>query len=240
MSGMEFDEAWQHASRTQGWLSWEQSRVLFRAARTVQPGRWIVEIGSHCGRSTVLLAAAKSAEVNLLAVDPFDDPRWGGGPEALVVFERSLRSAGLLDCVQVFRGLSSEAASAGVAGCVGMLFVDGAHDRSSVLADIDGWSPHLAEDAPLFFHDAYSSPGVTVSLFERFFASNWTRYIGSSASLARFDHQPMGFMARLASATRMVARLPWFVRNVIIKVALRRQWAGVHRTLGHPGTEHPY
>lgn len=235
-----FEQAWEIANGVEGWLSREQGLALFEAARAIGPGEWIVEIGSHRGRSTVLLAAGKGAHVRLLAVDPFDDPRWGGGRETLAMFEDTLRGAGLLDEVQTFRGLSVEAAAAATAHPVGLLFVDGAHDRASVLLDIDCWTPHLAPQAVLLFHDAYSSPGVTVALFERFLLSRRARYRGCVASLARIDHGPERSARSAVSATLMMARLPWFARNLLIKLALRRRWPAIHRALGHPGTQYPY
>ena len=72
---MTFEHAWSHACAAEGRLSRDQGLTLYEAARRVSPGTWIAEIGSHCGRSTVLLAAAKPAGVRLLAVDPFDDRR---------------------------------------------------------------------------------------------------------------------------------------------------------------------
>lgn len=159
----------------------------------------IVEIGSHCGRSTVVLAAAKGPRVPLLAVDPFDDPRWGGGSQALDEFERTLRSADLLEEVKAFRGLSVEAANAGIARPVGLMFVDGAHDRASVLTDIDEWTPHLDDRATLLFHDAYSSPGVTIALFERYCGTAHAQYLGCVGSLARIDLGHLSFRERLVS-----------------------------------------
>ncbi len=235
-----FEDAWRHAEGVEGWLTRAQGEALFHAAQAVPMGRWIVEIGSHCGRSTVVLAAAKASEVTLLAVDPFDDPRWGGGSKALDEFERTLRSADLLDEVKAFRGRSLEAANARIARPVGLLFVDGAHDRASVLTDIDAWRQHLHDRATLFFHDAYSSPGVTIALFERYVGAARAQYLGSVGSLARFDMGALSLRERLVSTARMVGRLPWFARNLTVKVALRRGWSTVHRVLGHPGGEYPY
>ncbi len=240
MEHLTFEDAWRHAEGAHGWLTRAQGSALFDAARAIPAGQWIVEIGSHCGRSTVILAAAKAPKVPLLAVDPFDDPRWGGGPKALEEFERMLRSADLLEEIKTFRGLSVEAANAGIARPVGLLFVDGAHDRASVLTDIDGWSRHLGDRATLLFHDAYSSPGVTIALFEKYFGAARAQYLGSVGSLARIGVGPVSLPERLASTARMVGRLPWFARNLVVKVALRRGWSTVHRALRHPGENHPY
>lgn len=235
-----FEHAWLHAEGANGWLTRAQGSALFDAARAVPANHWIVEIGSHCGRSTVVLAAAKLPQVPLLAVDPFDDPRWGGGAEALDEFERTLQSANLLEEVRTFRGLSREAADAGIARPVALLFVDGAHDRASVLTDIDGWTPHLVDHATLLFHDAYSAPGVTIALFERYFGVARAQYLGSIGSLARIDLGDLTFRERFASAARMLGRLSWFARNLAVKISLRRGWLSVHRALGHPEAEYPH
>jgi len=240
IENLRFEDVWRHAEGADGWLTRAQGSALFDAARAVHPGSWIVEIGSHCGRSTVILAAAKAPEVPLLAVDPFDDPRWGGGSKALAEFERTLRSADLFDEVRTFRGLSVEAANAGIARPVGLLFVDGAHDRASVLTDIDRWTPHLEGRATLLFHDAYSSPGVTIALFERYFGASYARYVDTVGSLARIDLGDLTLRERQVSTTRMIRRLPWLVRNLAVKVAVRRGWSTVPRALGHSGEEYPY
>lgn len=75
----DFTGAWRAVSLIDGWLSESQGRALFEAARQVEAPNWIVEIGSHLGRSTVILALAARPGVKVHAVDPFDDPRWGGG-----------------------------------------------------------------------------------------------------------------------------------------------------------------
>jgi len=68
---MDFAEAWQKASKVEGWLSQGQGRVLFDGARGVSAPNRIVEIGSHLGRSTILLALASSPDVRVTAIDPY-------------------------------------------------------------------------------------------------------------------------------------------------------------------------
>lgn len=235
-----FAQAWRQAETVEGWLTREQGRTLFETARAVEPERWIVEIGSHCGRSTLLLAAAKAEGVHLLAIDPFDDPRWGGGPGALANFQATLRAAGLLDEVRTFRGISADASRTWCAGPVGMLFVDGAHDRASVLTDIDGWAQHLDSAAGILFHDAFSSPGVTVALFQRYVGRAGTEYLGAIGSLARLRKTSTTGVARIKSSARMLRSLPWFARNLAVKIAMRRRWKLVQGLLGHSGSEYPY
>jgi predicted O-methyltransferase YrrM len=235
---MDFLDAWPQVESVEGWLTKDQGRMLFETARTVSPGQWIVEIGSHFGRSTVLLAAAKAHGVRLLAVDPFDDPRWGGGPDAMINFRATLSSAGMLGEVQAFRGVSADASKAWNGEPIGMLFVDGAHDRESVLVDIDGWALYLTPDASVLLHDAFSSPGVTVALIQRYFGRPGVEYIGSVGSLARVRRTPQA--ARVKSSTRILLRLPWFARNLAVKTAIRRRWPTVQRLLRHRSDTFPF
>ena len=235
-----FASAWAVASTAEGWLTEAQGRALFEAARAVPEGQWIVEIGSHHGRSTVLLAAAKPQHVRLLAVDPFDDPRWGGGPEAMECFRATLAGAGMEDQVSVFVGLSAEAANSSAARPVGLLHVDGAHDRDSVLQDIDGWQPRLADEATIFFHDAYSSSGVTIAMFTRLLGSRRHLYAGSERSLARMRYGRFPITTWCLSRARMIARLGWFARNLTVKIALGRGWTPLLRVLRHRDTSYPY
>ncbi len=206
-----------------GWLSEGQAFALWRAAASVRPGAWIVEIGSHHGRSTVFLASGKQDDVPMLAVDPFDSPRWGGGAEAFESFHDTVCRFGLAD-VAVFRGLSREASAAWTCGPVGLLFIDGAHDRSSVLADIDGWEPTLAPGALVFVHDAFSSVGVTSALTSRYLFTRSYRYVGSTRSLVAFVREPIGGVRAVAQSARLLPRYAYFARNVAIKVSLRRGW----------------
>src|SRR3954470_24192083 len=71
MTGKQFETVWPAISATKGWLAKEEAEALYRGAAGVRPGQWIVEIGSHHGRSTTALAAGKPAGVSLLAIDSY-------------------------------------------------------------------------------------------------------------------------------------------------------------------------
>jgi hypothetical protein len=236
----EFTQFWQAIDDIDGWLSEGQAQALCAAARAVPAPQRIVEIGSHLGRSTVLLALAAANGVKVHAVDPFDDPRWGGGAGLLEQFRRNLDGAGVTDRVDLYQGLSAAAAKAWGGDPVGLLFVDGAHDRASVLADIDGWTPHLADRARVYLHDAYSAPGVTMAVFERLFHGDW-HYLGSSRSLAMFERSPsISFAARTASRAAMAARLGYFARNLAIKAGRKQGQTWVGPLLGWHEDAYPY
>ena len=220
-----FEDAWSIANGVEGWLLERQGRALFEAAGRVPQGASAVEIGSHRGKSAVLIAMGLPEGVRLTAVDPFDDPRWGGGPESLTLFQSNLQKAGVSSRVELFKGLSEEAAIQWTGLPVGFLWVDGAHDLESTLKDFDGWMPHLMRGAELYVHDAFSAVGTTRAILRRFFFSPNVRYIGSERTLAKFKVEPLTLMQRLVSAVGIASQLPFFLRMVAIKLARRR---GLH------------
>ena len=231
----DFAEAWQKASKVIGWLSEDQGRVLFDSARKVSRPNRIVEIGSHLGRSTILLAFAANTGVRVAAIDPFDDPRWGGGTGLLAEFQSNLNMAGVADKVDFFRGSSGEVAKAWSGEPIGLIWIDGADVEGSVLSDVDGWSPWLVDHGRMYFHDAYSAPGVTVAIFRRLFKGDW-RYLGSRGSLATFERRGGDVLSRV----RMLGRLAYFGRNLVIKLGRKRDQNWVGPLLGWREDAYPY
>lgn len=235
-----FADTWMSIQGIDGWLTEGQARMLYEAAAALRPGEAIVEIGSHHGRSTIILGTAKPAQTLLLAVDPYGDPRWGGGEDALGVFQANLADHALSDEVQLARQLGAQAGQEWAGPPVGLLFVDGAHDYPSVDADLRAWMPHLSPTATVLMHDAFSSPGVTQVAFRRMFGSHQFTYIGSSRSLIGFSRSHPNNLGRAVSCARMIGKLPWMARNLAIKVAHRRGWSSVPPLLGHRDTALPY
>lgn len=225
----DFAEAWSAAESVEGWLLPEQGRALFDAASALLPGTVAVEIGSHRGKSATIIAMGLPEGRRLTAVDPFDDPRWGGGPESLAIFERNMDRVGVRDRVDLFKGLSADASAQWLGPPVGLLWVDGAHDRASTLADIDGWLPHMAPGARLFIHDAFSAVGTTEAVLRRLWFSSAVRYDGCVRTMVQFTVGAQRPAARVWSGLRLSRRLPFFARMVAIKVARRRGWKTLER-----------
>jgi predicted O-methyltransferase YrrM len=235
-----FDEAWRACEGIQGWLSEGQAQALFAAAEGVRAGDWIVEIGSHHGRSTVVLALAKAPDAGLLAVDPWDAPRWGGGEGSEQAFKRNLEAAGVSDRVKVFKGLSSEAAQSWDGHGVGLLFVDGAHDYPSVVADIEGWEHFVTPGGTVAIHDAFSSLGVTRAILARHLVSRRFRFVGNRHTLALYRREDLSTLGAISSAASQLVRLSYFARNLLVKVAIKRGWPRLVRLLRHSGDVYPY
>jgi predicted O-methyltransferase YrrM len=226
-----FIEAWQLAAGVDGWLTEAQGRSLYLDAGTVPEGRAIVEIGSHRGKSTILLASGMRSGVRLTAVDPFDDPRWGGGPESLSIFEANLVAAGVRDRVELFRGLSKEAAASWSGEPVGLAWIDGAHDRGSVLEDIEGWDQHLVDGGLMVLHDAFSAIVTTEAVLQRLWWSRDYRYLGCERTLVRFRKERRDALGVVVDAIRLAPRLVFFARMVAIKLARRRRLGWLERAL---------
>ncbi|MFE3329362.1 class I SAM-dependent methyltransferase [Streptomyces sp. NPDC059176] len=134
----------------------------------------LLEVGTYCGRSTVLLAdAAREAGTVAVTVDHHrgseeQQPGWDyhdpevvdpevGRMDTLPTFRRTLHKAGLEDHVIAIVGRSPQVAK--VWGReVGLVFVDGGHTDEHATHDYEGWAPHVAEGGLLVIHDVFPDP----------------------------------------------------------------------------------
>nr|WP_079150782.1 class I SAM-dependent methyltransferase [Streptomyces sparsogenes] len=134
----------------------------------------LLEVGTYCGRSTILLAAAaRAAGTVAVTVDHHrgseeQQPGWEyhdpevvdpevGRMDTLPTFRRTLHAAGLEDHVIAVVGRSPQVA--GVWGKqVGLVFIDGGHTDEHASADYEGWAPHLAPGGLLVIHDVFPDP----------------------------------------------------------------------------------
>jgi predicted O-methyltransferase YrrM len=232
----------------EGWLTAEQASALFHAARSLRPGQQIVEIGSFRGRSTTVLGLAAAPGVDVVAIDPHagndrgPSELDGYAEEAAAdheVFLANLAAAGLSERVRHVRAFS-QAALAAVDGPVDVVFIDGAHRYRPALADIRAWGRRVPVGGTLLIHDAFSSVGVTAAIATELFASRRYRYLGREGSLAGYRVEPQQGRARLGNALRQLAELPWFARNVAIKVLIVARLGWVVRFLGHRDATWPY
>ncbi|HLI58019.1 MAG TPA: class I SAM-dependent methyltransferase, partial [Actinomycetota bacterium] len=156
----------------EGWLSAAEADLLAAAAVgaiAARPGpHTIVEVGSYCGRGTVVLgavAAALSPGSTVHAVDPHDRRLgvWGaapcGVPDAGARLRSNLDAAGLATAVVHRSGYAGEAAVP--PGPIDLLVVDHLHDYASVAADFSQFQDRLVPGGLVAFHDYGDSfPGV--------------------------------------------------------------------------------
>ncbi len=229
-----FDAVWAQADPIEGWLTRQQARVLYDAVHALPPGGTVVEIGSHHGRSTIVLASALPDSSRLLAVDPFD-PGWRyGGPDTRELLLAHLAAAGVADRVEVL-ATTSRAARTSYTGAVALLYVDGKHDCRTVRDDLR-WASFVVDGGVVLVHDAFSSLGVTLALLRTLPISSRLAYAGRTGSLARLSVRRPGVGDRL----RYLRELPWFGRNLLVKVLLRLRLRPVARLLRHHDVHDPF
>jgi predicted O-methyltransferase YrrM len=154
-----------------GWLAEDEAELLVSVTSTmvsqVPKSHSIVEIGSYCGRSTIVLGSiieALSPESRLYAIDPHDG-RVGAldasiqntGP-TLEKLKYNLAAAGLTDVVTIIPSHSWEVAWNQP---ISLLFVDALHDYASVSRDFLHFEAQLQPGSFVAFHDyADYYPGV--------------------------------------------------------------------------------
>ncbi|HJQ00688.1 MAG TPA: class I SAM-dependent methyltransferase [Jatrophihabitans sp.] len=227
----DFEAAFAVADRIGGWLTREQARVLWDEAHRVAPDGLIVEIGSHQGRSTVLLAAAGASVV---AIDPFVSGAMFGGLATKDRFVANLSAAGVADRVELRQAKSTELRP-DWRQPINFLYIDGKHDYWTVSDDLR-WAAFQPPGARIAVHDAFSSIGVTLGLLRHVLPGRRLRYLDRTGSLARFEVAVPSAADRL----RMLAELPWWLRNVAIKILLRLKLFPVARLVGHQDRADPY
>jgi predicted O-methyltransferase YrrM len=232
-----------------GWMSPDQARRLFDAsARVVAPGT-IVEIGSFRGRSAIVLASAAAPGVDVVAIDPHAGN--DRGPQEITGFEAqaaddhavflaNLRRAGVGHRIRHVRAFS-DAAHDDVPGTFAVVYVDGAHRFAPARADIREWGARVADGGTLLIHDSFSSVGVTLAILRELVPGGRFRYVGRSRSLTEYRADlPAGIGARARNAARQLVELPWFVKNLAVKVIITVKLGGLlTRCTGRPA-EWPY
>jgi predicted O-methyltransferase YrrM len=232
----------------EGWLSDAQARRLYAAARALPPTGRIVEIGSYRGRSAIVFAHAAAEGVEVVAIDPHAGNDRGPqqirgtaaeGDSDHAAFRANLERAGATERVRHVR-LPSQAALAAVEGPLDVLYVDGAHRYAPASADVVRWGERVKPGGTLLIHDSFSSIGVTLAIVRHLVWSGRFAYVGRTGSLAEYRRTGPRGRARVASALRQLAQLPWFARNVLVKLALVLRLRPLARALGHASGDWPY
>ncbi|WP_377642821.1 class I SAM-dependent methyltransferase [Oryzobacter terrae] len=233
-SPLTLGELWPRVDTVPGWLTRDQAQDLWDAVASAPADPVVVEVGSHHGRSTVVLASAR-ADVRVTAVDPFVTARLFAGPSVRGAFEETVRRLGVADRVDLRPVPSRVARLAWRDGSVDVLYVDGKHDVRSLGDDLR-WVDHVRPGGAVLVHDAFSSVGVTLGLLLLVLPRRRLRYTGRTGSLASF----VVGRPSAADRARLLRELPWWLRNVGIKVLLRLRLRGVARALGHDDPYDPY
>ena len=241
----DFQAALQAVDGVEGWLTDEQARRLFERASKAQR---IVEIGSFRGRSAIVMAKAAPPGAELVAIDPHAgndrgpqeiEADAGRGEEDHRAFVANLERAGVAERVRHVR-LPSQDALGEVAGELDLLYVDGAHRFGPARDDLARWGERVRPGGRMLVHDSFSSVGVTLASMRLLLAGSQFRYVGRSGSLAEYARERLDGRARLGNALSQLAQLPWFARNLALKLAIVLRLRPLARLLGHRSGPWPY
>ncbi|MBV2353726.1 class I SAM-dependent methyltransferase [Streptomyces sp. J2-1] len=158
-----------------GFMPVDEGLALYAAAaEAARLGLPLLEVGTYCGRSTLLLAdAAREAGVTALTVDHHrgseeQQPGWDyhdpgtvdpelGLMDTLPTFRRTLHRAGLEDHVVALVGRSPVVAALWSTS-LALVFIDGGHTDEHATADYEGWAPRVAPGGLLLVHDVFPDP----------------------------------------------------------------------------------
>ena len=222
-----------------------QACTLFDSAARCRDGGTILEIGSFRGRSTIVLASGAAPSVTVIAVDPHAGN--DRGPQEIEgfadeaaddhkVFNANLMAAGVVERVRHLQ-MFSDAALIEVEGNIDVLYIDGAHRYAPALADIRAWGDRVSNGGTMLIHDSFSSVGVTLAILRQLVAGSRFRYVGRSRSMTIYRADlPGGTGVRARNAGRQLAQLPWFAKNLGLKVLLS---LGLGKALGLIGRDSP-
>jgi glycosyltransferase involved in cell wall biosynthesis/predicted O-methyltransferase YrrM len=157
--------------RVEGWLEEDEADLLIAAAtaalKNLPKPHAIVEVGSYCGRSTVVLgsvAQAVAPETKIYSIDPHDgkvgalDQGIRAFPPTLEKFKRNIADAGLTGMVEIIQAHPGEVKWETP---ITLLLIDGLHDYANVAQDFFHFEPWLVPNGYIAFHDyADYYPGV--------------------------------------------------------------------------------
>lgn len=160
------------AARTKGFMPEDEGAALYSNALEAGAGTWL-EIGSYCGKSTILLAgAARRAGAQVVTVDHHhgseeNQPGWEWHDR-----EMADPRTGRLDTLPTFRRTWDEHLDDVVSAVVAstsqvaqwwrtplrLLFLDGNHTEQTAQEDYAGFAPHVETGGLLLVHDVFPDP----------------------------------------------------------------------------------
>ena len=162
------------ADQVTGFMPADEGRALYDAAVGYLRDGVGVEIGTYCGKSTLMLgAAAQQSGGVLYTVDHHHgseehQPGWeyhdsslvdpvSGRFDTLPSLRRALDSADLDEHVVAVVGKSFVVAR-GWRTPLRLLFIDGGHTEEAAQRDFDGWARWVDVGGALIIHDVFPNP----------------------------------------------------------------------------------
>lgn len=201
------------AEQVPGFMPADEGRALYDAARRYLGGGIGVEIGTYCGKSTLLLGAAAQQTAGVL----FTVDHHHGSEEHQAGWEYHDASlvdevTGLFDTLPTFRrALDAAELDEHVVAIVGksplvarawrtplrLLFIDGGHSEAAANQDFDGWARWVDLGGALLIHDVFPDPKdggrPPYHIYRRAIDSGQFREVSATGSLRvleRFSGRP--------------------------------------------------
>ena len=157
-----------------GFMPEDEGLALYAAGVAAAELGPLIEIGSYCGRSTILLAAAAAtAGTHVVTIDHHrgseeHQPGWEyhdpdlvdpavGRIDTLPVFRHTIATSGLEEHVIAITAPSQDVGRYWTHGA-GLVFVDGSHTDESAQRDYAAWAEHVVEGGVLAIHDVFADP----------------------------------------------------------------------------------
>jgi len=171
--------------KIEGWLDDDEADLLIgataHALRELPEAGAVVEVGSYCGRGTVVLGSVVKAvrpTARVWSIDPHDGKLGAAdryvtvGP-SLEKLKANVAAAGLADIIKI---LQASSAQVPCQEAIVMLLIDGLHDYANVARDFSHFEPCVADGGYVAFHDyAGYFPGVVAFVNELLTSGGYDR-----------------------------------------------------------------
>ncbi|MEU2042275.1 class I SAM-dependent methyltransferase [Nocardia niwae] len=191
------------AGAVRGFMPEDEGHAVYEAARRFSNGGAIVEIGTYCGKSAVLLGvAARERDSTVFTIDHHHgseehQPGWEYHDDSLIdpvtgrldtvtEFRRTIVRAGLSDTVIGVVGESARVARMWRTP-IEFLFIDGGHTEPAAQRDFEGWAGWVAVGSALAIHDVFPDPRdggrAPFLIYQRALGSGEFREVAATGSL---------------------------------------------------------
>ncbi len=157
-----------------GFMEDEEAKRLFDISQEASAMGPLLEIGSYCGRSAVIIGSACRDNKGILySIDHhtgseeqqpgeeyFDPDLYDGatsGVNTFPLFRQTLKRSGLEDTVVPIVSASTTAGRMWSTP-LAMVFIDGGHSFDAAHGDFLTWAPHLMTGGFLVIHDIFFNP----------------------------------------------------------------------------------
>jgi len=175
----------------QGWFAEEEADLLIASVRKsasleseCSEDLSVVEVGSYCGKSTVVLGTTikylGKKNLKLYAIDPHEDYEFGGFLKTYPILKENIRASNIDEYVEIVKSKSTD-----VQWCrpITFLFIDGLHDYDSVKSDFLHFKDFVVPGGLVAFHDYFPFCPDVKRFVNEILHSNTFQFVAHRGSL---------------------------------------------------------